>query len=107
MCRFINRMFYIIVHKPTLYNHVDASVIATEGICGYASEQGRIASFGSFDAQIGQYSVGQDFFANSVTRIALRIQSLVIHVPQNADGFLSLRLALQYSWFSATSGLVS
>lgn len=94
------------VQEPTLHDHVDAGVIATESIGGYASEQGRITPFGSFDAQIGQYSIGQDFLADSVTRIALCVQSLVVHVPQNADWFLSLRLALQYSRFSTASGLI-
>jgi len=79
LCRFINSTLHINI--GTLYDHVNASIIATKGIRGYASKQGRIGPFGSFNAQIGQYSVGQDFFANSVTRIALCVQSLVVHVP--------------------------
>lgn len=90
-----------------MHNHINASVVAAEGVCGYASKQGRVGSFGTFDAQVGQYTVGQDFLAYSITRIALRVQSLVVHVPQDTDWFLALRLALQHSRFTATRGLIS
>lgn len=65
----------------TLYNHINTGVIAPKGISSNAGEQGRVASLGSLDAQIRQYAVSQNFFADGITRIALRVQSLVVHVP--------------------------
>lgn len=65
----------------TLYNHVDAGVIASKGIGGNAGEKSRVASLSSLDAQVRQYAVSQNLFADGVTRIALRVQSLVVHVP--------------------------
>jgi hypothetical protein len=50
----------------TLNDQIDASVVTTESIGGHASKQGRIGSFQLFDAQVGQDSSRQDFFANSV-----------------------------------------
>lgn len=89
-----------------MYDHVDASVVASKGISGNAGEEGRVASFGSLDAQVRQYAVSQNFFADGVTRIALRVQSLVVHVPQNANWFFSLSLALKYSRFSSSCSLI-
>lgn len=90
----------------TLNDHVDAGVIASKGVGGNAGEQGGVASLGSLDAQVRQYSIGQNFLTNGVTGIALRVQPLVVHVPQNADRFLALCLALQYSRLSTSRSLV-
>ena len=94
------------IQSLTLNDHVDASVVATEGICGDTGEECRVASLGSLDAQVGKNSICQNLLPNRVTGIALCVQPLVVHVPQDSNGFLTLRLALQYRGFSTTGGLI-
>lgn len=112
----------------TLNDQIDASVVTTESIGGHASKQGRIGSFQLFDAQVGQDSSRQDFFANSVPdlksnviflgwlivkqvaeklpRIALGIQSFAVHVPQNANWFLSFSFTLKDGRFASAGSLI-
>ena len=44
---------------------------------------------------------------NGVAIVRLRVQSNVVHVPQNADRFLALGFALQYRRFASSGRLVS
>lgn len=90
----------------TLHDHVDTCVVASESVGRNAGEEGGVASFGSLDAQVGQHAVRQYFLPNGVTGIALRVQPLVVHVPQDADRFLALGLALQHGRFPSSCGLV-
>ena len=50
----------------TLNDQIDAGVVTAKSIGGDASKQGRIGSLQLFDAQIGQDSSRQYFFANGV-----------------------------------------
>lgn len=50
----------------TLNDQIDASVVTSESIGGHASKQGGIGSFQLLDAQVGQDSSRQNFFANCV-----------------------------------------
>lgn len=55
------------INWHTLYNHVNASVITSKGVRRYAGEECRIASLRSFDAEICQDPVCENFFADRVT----------------------------------------
>ena len=43
----------------------------------------------------------------SLPAIALGVQSLIVHVPQDSNGFLSFGLALQHSRLSSSASLVA
>lgn len=89
-----------------MHDHVDTRVVASESVGRHAGEEGRVASLGSLDAQVGQHAVRQYFLPDRVTGIALRVQPLVVHVPEDADRFLALGLALQHGRLPSSRGLV-
>ena len=45
------------------------------------------------------------FLSDGVSGVNVRVQPFVVHVPQDADGLLTLGLALQYSVLGDQSGL--
>lgn len=78
-----------------LNDQVDAGVVAAESIGGNASEQGRVFTFSPLDADGGEHAILLVLLTYGISWIHVRVQPLVVHVPNDANRFLALGLALQ------------
>lgn len=70
----------------TLNNHVDASIVGAKCIGGNTCKQCTVSSFSSSDAKIGYNATRQNLFADRVSGIRFRLKSLVVHIPNDANG---------------------
>ena len=76
--------------RHLLDDQIDAGVITAECISGHTGEQGRVCPLSPLDADSAEDAISDNLLPDSVPGVHQGVQPLVVHVPKDPDGLLTL-----------------